>query len=321
MNRARLILGALVALAGCGGSETGIDVVLRMGQLEYDELRLGVTDANGTLVDPDGKGHFVAPFPAGDQSVIIYLSDALDGTAVQCSAEARLAGSAVASGSAGVTIRRRELERVEIVMAGASGGAGGASGGAGVSGGTGTGGSGPADTGTGGTGTGSTGTGGGGAGSTGTGGGSTGGSNTGAGGGSAPPRANGEACSVAGECVSGHCSDGVCCEEECQKACRSCALPATKGLCRPVAEGTPDPRAMCNDKGAASCQTNGLCDVAGDCAVYPAGTVCDSGTCESMGMNTSAVPARTCDGAGHCQGDAKKMKCPMASVCVAGVCS
>jgi hypothetical protein len=305
MNRARLMLGALVALAGCGGSETGIDVVLRMGQLEYDELRLGVTDANGTLVDPDGKGHFVAPFPAGDQSVIIYLSDALDGTAVQCSAEARLAGSAVASGSAGVTIRRRALERVEIVMAGASGGAGGGSvGGAG----------GPGDSGPGGSGSGSTGTGG-----SGPGGGGTGGSNTGAGGGNASPRANGDACSVAGECVSGHCSDGVCCEEECQKACRSCALPDTKGLCRPVAAGTPDPRAMCNDKGAASCQTNGLCDVAGDCAVYPAGTVCGAASCADM--DTAAVPARTCDGAGRCQGDPKKMKCPMASVCVAGVCS
>jgi len=266
------MLGALVGLAACGGSETGVEVVLRVGQLDYDELRLGVTDANGTLVDPDDKGHFVAPFHGGDQSVVIYLSDTLDGTSVQCTAEAWRAGAAVASGAAGVTVHRHEIARVEIVMGGPGG-----SGGAGDAGATG-------------------------------GAGGTGGANTGTDAGSPSSHANGEACSVGGECASGHCSDGVCCEEECQKACRSCALPDTKGLCRPVSAGTPDPRAMCDDKGAASCGTNGLCDVAGDCALYHAGTVCDATTC--TGMDMAASPARTCDGSGHCQGDAKKMKCP-----------
>lgn len=145
---------------------------------------------------------------------------------------------------------------------------------------------------------------------------------TGTGGTGAPPppgNANGQTCSVGMECLSGHCSDGVCCEEECNKGCRSCALPDTKGLCRPVAEGTPDPRGMCNDKGASSCQTNGLCGVAGDCAVYPAGTECAPADCADT--DKFVVPARTCDGAGRCQDSMMmKMKCPEPSRCAGGIC-
>ena len=141
----------------------------------------------------------------------------------------------------------------------------------------------------------------------------------GAGGTGAPTtRANGESCSVASECLSAHCSDGVCCESECQMACRSCANPDTKGLCRPVAEGSPDPRGMCNDKGAASCQTNGLCEVSGKCALYPAGTSCAAATCTDK--EDMAIPERTCDGMGHCA-DVPKVKCAMPSRCVAGICS
>ena len=75
---------------------------------------------------------------------------------------------------------------------------------------------------------------------------------------------------------------------------------------------------MCNDKGAASCQTNGLCGVAGDCALYPAGTQCAAGACADM--DTAVMPARTCDGMGKCK-DQPKVKCPEDVPCVAGVCS
>jgi hypothetical protein len=281
MNRVRFAFGALVALAACDQSQTGVEVVMRLGTLQYDELRLGVTHANDTLVDPQTDGRFLAPFRPGDQSVIIYLSDALDGETVRCDAEARSGGAVAATGSTDAPVVRHKIDRVEIAMGG-TGGAGGA----------------PTGTGTGG------------AGAT---------SPTGTGGTSPPARGNGEACSIGAECLSTHCSDGVCCEEECHMACRSCALPDTMGLCRPVPDGTPDPRGMCNDKGAMSCQTNGLCDVAGDCAVYPAGTVCAEANCADM--DTAAVPARTCDGAGRCQEDGKKMKCPAPAKCAAGVCS
>ena len=81
-------------------------------------------------------------------------------------------------------------------------------------------------------------------------------------------------------------------------ACRSCALPDTPGLCRPVPGGAQDPRGKCADKGAASCQGTGLCDVAGDCAVYPAGTICQVGGCSDNGKDLT--PMRTCNGTGKC---------------------
>ena len=128
---------------------------------------------------------------------------------------------------------------------------------------------------------------------------------------------NGGACNIGEECVSGYCADGVCCESDCQMACRSCALPESKGLCRPVALGTPDPRGMCADKGPASCQTNGLCDVAGRCADYAAGTSCAAAGCSNR---DEVVEARVCDGAGKCEPEVKT-KCAKPSLCSSGVCS
>jgi hypothetical protein len=272
---------------GCGESATGIEIAVRLGPLEYDELRFQVTPsapgtggagAPQTIVDPETKGRYVGPFRPGDQSLIVYVSDELDGVAVRCAASALRAGAVVGTGAGDVTIERARITHVEIVMGSAADpvpttGAGGAAGA-------------PA-TGPGGSG----------------------------GGSSAMP--NGGACNIGAECVSGHCADGVCCETDCQMACRSCALPDQKGLCRPVPLGTPDPRGMCADKGPASCRTNGLCDVAGRCADYPAGTPCAPAGCSNK---DEAVQARVCDGAGKCE-DEIKMKCPAPSQCTAGVCS
>ena len=273
--------------AGCGQSATGVEIAVHLGQLEYDELRFQLTqsapgttnsDVPQTLVDPATNGRYVGPFRAGDQSVIVYVPDELDGVAVHCAASALRAGVVVGSGVGDVMIARGRIKQVDIVMASAvepmpATGAGGAAGA-------------PA---------------------------------TGAGGsgGSSVATANGGACNIGAECVSGHCADGVCCESDCQMACRSCALPESKGLCRPVALGAPDPRGMCADKGPASCQTNGLCDVAGRCAEYAAGTLCAPAGCSNR---DEAVQARMCDGAGKC-GPEVKMKCPPPSQCISGVCS
>jgi hypothetical protein len=132
-------------------------------------------------------------------------------------------------------------------------------------------------------------------------------------------KATGTACSLDAECLTAHCVDGVCCESDCQTACRSCALPDSPGLCRPVPGGAQDPRGKCADKGAASCQSTGLCDVGGDCAVYPAGTVCQAGGCSGNGKDV--MPTRVCDGAGKCGDGEKAMHCAEGTSCVAGVCS
>jgi len=252
-----------------------------------------------TIVDPATNGRYVGPFRPGDQSVIVYVADELDGVPVRCAASALRAGAVVGTGVRDVTIERSKLKHVEIVMGSATDGTpvrgtGGAAGAPA----TGSGSGGMPDTGAGGAaGTPATGA-------------------AGSGGGmSATP--NGGACNVGAECVSGFCADGVCCESDCRMSCRSCALPDARGLCRPVPLGTPDPRGMCMDKGPASCQTNGLCDVAGRCADYAAGTLCAPAACSSK---DEVVQARVCDGAGKCEAEVK-VKCAKPSLCTSGVCS
>jgi hypothetical protein len=265
------VVAVAAAAAGCGRPETGAHVYVRLGEIQYDELRLGVTHASSgeTIVDPAAAGRYPGPFPPGDQDTIIYLADALDGSQLRCEATALRAGKPAASGAADLFVARGAIKTVEIVM-----------GPPGM----------PPDP-----------------------------------PGDPPPdppadarRATGDACSIASECLTGHCVDGVCCESDCQTACRSCALPDTRGLCRPVPGGAQDPRGKCEDKGAASCQGTGLCDVAGDCAVYPAGTICEPGGCSDNGREI--LPTRMCNGAGKCD-DAAKTRCPEGTSCGAGVCS
>jgi hypothetical protein len=75
-------VAAAAAAAGCSRQETGAHVYVRLGQLQFDELRLGVTQtATGeTVVDPATAGRYQGPFQPGDQDAIIYLADTLDGT-------------------------------------------------------------------------------------------------------------------------------------------------------------------------------------------------------------------------------------------------
>lgn len=287
MSRIAAVAAIVAAFAGCGRSDTGVHIVVHLGTLEYDELRFQVTRssagmADETVVDPATNGRYAGPFAAGDQDVTIYMSDDYGGSQLRCEASALRGGVVAGSGATDVTIVRGAVKDVEIFMAG-SGGDGGTGGSTGAAGSTGAGGA------------------------------------TGTGGSPPPPgKANGDACSLGAECVTGHCVDGACCESDCRTACHSCGLADSRGLCRPVAAGLPDPRAMCSDKGPASCQTTGLCGVAGDCAVYPAGTACGVGDCADMGK--TAVPARVCDGTGKCEAPGK-IKCPEQTTCVAGVCT
>src|SRR4051812_27367250 len=98
---------AAVAAVGCGQQQgTGAHVYVRLGSLQYDELRLGVTrTATGdVVVDPATAGRYTGPFHPGDQDAIIYLPDALDGSSVRCDATALAAGAAVGSGAADMLV-------------------------------------------------------------------------------------------------------------------------------------------------------------------------------------------------------------------------
>ena len=107
-----------MTLAGCGRSDTGVDIHARLGSLTYDELQFRVTRAGGeVVVDPSTAGRYQGPFQPGDQDVIVYLRDDLDGSQLHCEASALRGGAVVGSGAGDVTVVRGEMKDVEIVMA------------------------------------------------------------------------------------------------------------------------------------------------------------------------------------------------------------
>ena len=100
-------------------------------------------------------------------------------------------------------------------------------------------------------------------------------------GGGAPPGgtcavdcALGNDCNAPSDCVSNFCADGVCCNNGCGTACRSCALPATMGTCSGVPLGQDDPplcmgdTMTCSGGGGSSCklESGEPCTLPADCA-------------------------------------------------------
>ena len=118
------------------------------------------------------------------------------------------------------------------------------------------------------------------------------------GGNDAPAAANGAACTMASDCASSFCADGVCCETACAAGCTACSNAKTgqaSGLCRPVSDGT-DPDNECAQQGADTCGTDGLCNGAGACRLYNAATQCAAAMCSG----STATSARNCNGNGTC---------------------
>ncbi len=86
----------------------------------------------------------------------------------------------------------------------------------------------------------------------------------------------GTVCAADGECDSGFCVDGVCCERACRGVCKACAEPGTEGMCTIVSGAPRGTRTGC--------------------------MMCDDGVCDEMtlGDNGAAcVTAMECD-SGHC---------------------
>jgi hypothetical protein len=116
-------------------------------------------------------------------------------------------------------------------------------------------------------------------------------------GGSCGKKQAGASCMDGVECSSGFCADGVCCDSACDGPCSSCAQVGSVGVCRAVPNGVRDPRGICQDGGAASCRTTGVCDGNGGCARYAAGTICKPPACTGPSAQTTAS---RCDGQGTC---------------------
>jgi uncharacterized protein (TIGR03382 family) len=123
---------------------------------------------------------------------------------------------------------------------------------------------------------------------------------------------------AANECASGILADGVCCDVECADPCMACTAflkgGGVSGVCEPVIAGT-DPDDDCDDQGVASCGTNGSCNGAGACALYPNAAVCVAPSC----AGGTAIDPSLCDGKGSCVAGGMKDCAP--AMCVNGVCA
>jgi hypothetical protein len=117
-------------------------------------------------------------------------------------------------------------------------------------------------------------------------------------------RSDGQACVLEGECLSGFCTEGICCDTRCDGLCQSCraaekASGDEDGNCGPAAEGS-DPHDDCGADDPASCDKDGSCDGSGQCRLYEGGTECRETACTGDDENGFEVTAYECDGAGAC---------------------
>jgi hypothetical protein len=108
----------------------------------------------------------------------------------------------------------------------------------------------------------------------------------------------GRKCTLDAECLSGFCTDGVCCTARCDAACASCNLPGAAGTCTPDPHGTPGVPScapyVC-DGATASCPTR--CTTTDDCV---AGLSCVDGVCGSVAPNGHTCSADSECASGFC---------------------
>jgi hypothetical protein len=118
----------------------------------------------------------------------------------------------------------------------------------------------------------------------------------------------GIACTADKDCVSGHCSDGVCCDEACTNTCYSCRTRYNlAGLCGPI-PGEQDPFAVTTCTGTNVCEiaADGIpfckpmvgigepCKYHGECVNGWCGTWYPDGDGDGFGANSTSV--RLCGG-------------------------
>jgi MYXO-CTERM domain-containing protein len=95
----------------------------------------------------------------------------------------------------------------------------------------------------------------------------------------------GHLCTRNTQCLTGTCSDGVCCDKNCDK-CGSCNTPGSVGTCIPIPAGTDPEKECMNNQSDPTGLCAGLCNGQARCTYPKAGATC--GTCKA------------CDGSGLC---------------------
>ena len=164
--------------------------------------------------------------------------------------------------------------------------------------------------------------------------------------------AQGQACTVGTECVTGACADSTCCDTACGDTCSACNVSGKAGTCSYLSAGTTDAVATtpckapsaCDGKGACKSGLGQSCSAYGQCAsAFCTDTVCcdtscnaqcwscslgaKAGTCTMIPAgqtdtsgSTSCFGKKACDGKGGCKlatGEA----CAADSQCGTGHCT
>jgi hypothetical protein len=121
----------------------------------------------------------------------------------------------------------------------------------------------------------------------------------------------GQACSVAGACISGYCQQGICCETVCEADCWSCANTGSEGVCSAVADGTD-----CNDENFCTvddqCSSGECLGMENDCGDLKA--ECIDAVCSVIGQE--CVPLNLDDGL-ECDDEDP---CTSSDTCEGGLC-
>ena len=156
---------------------------------------------------------------------------------------------------------------------------------------------------------------------------------------------NGTACTINGECQSGACTDGVCCNSACNGTCQACNLAGSVGACTSIASGQ-DPANECANgacSGAGSCKldngqpcgagsaclSNACAD--GVCCNTACGALCQAcnvagsvGTCSNVANGqdpaSECAGSTTCNGAGACTTLPNGSACGANGECSSGLC-
>lgn len=94
------------------------------------------------------------------------------------------------------------------------------------------------------------------------------------------------------------CSQNVCGDDGCGGTCGDCGIckECLGGACEFITAGV-DPYDHCTASAATTCGLDGSCDGAGNCRVWPSGTVCGSPSC----VGGWYFPQKQCDDLGSCQ--------------------
>ncbi len=125
---------------------------------------------------------------------------------------------------------------------------------------------------------------------------------------------DGTPCTAVGDCDSGFCADGVCCDRACDGTCEACVASLKQGglntgTCGPIRAGT-DPRNECTASVVTTCGQTGSCNgLQAACALWPLGTPCHDPADTECLCNTNNVTGWICSGSGGCYHETGYVQC------------